>query len=150
MGHPVFWFYSTSKLVAWDFWPSQLPSKLFMKRLKICLNIKRYSKLHRQAVSKGIIKLNCWCRFCAAFQPTAACSIILHFVASLVFLSESCKGSSPRTRNTSRFSAISDGSPGSAPAMSNRNGLLSQILCHYLNQGRTLNDILMRAAHWIA
>ena len=36
---------------------------------------------------------------------------------------------------------------GSSAAMSNPNGLLSQILCHYLNQGRTLNDILMRAAH---
>jgi len=32
-------------------------------------------------------------------------------------------------------------------AMFNPNGLLSQKLCHYLNQGRTLNDILMRAAH---
>jgi len=27
------------------------------------------------------------------------------------------------------------------PAMSNKNGLLSQKLCHYLDQGRTLNDI---------
>jgi len=35
-------------------------------------------------------------------------------------------------------------------AMSNPNGLLSQKLCHYLNQGRTLNDILMRAAHGMA
>jgi len=35
----------------------------------------------------------------------------------------------------------------SRPAMSNPNGLLSQKVCHYLNQGRTLNDILMRAAH---
>ena len=33
------------------------------------------------------------------------------------------------------------------PAMSNRNYLLSQKLCHYLNQGRTLNDILMRVAY---
>jgi len=32
------------------------------------------------------------------------------------------------------------------PAMSNPNGLLSQKLCHYLDQGRTLNDILLRAA----
>jgi len=32
-------------------------------------------------------------------------------------------------------------------AMSNPNGLLSQILCHYLNQGPSLNDALMRAAH---
>jgi len=32
------------------------------------------------------------------------------------------------------------------PAMSNRNYLLSQKLCHYLNQGRTLNDLLMKAA----
>jgi len=31
--------------------------------------------------------------------------------------------------------------------MSNRNCLLSQKLYHYVNQGRTLNDILMRAAH---
>jgi len=28
------------------------------------------------------------------------------------------------------------------PAMSNPNGLLTQKLCHYLNQGRTSNDIL--------
>jgi len=34
--------------------------------------------------------------------------------------------------------------------MSNPNGLLSQKLCRYLNQGRTMIDILMRAAHWIA
>jgi len=34
--------------------------------------------------------------------------------------------------------------------MSNPNGLLSQKLCHYLNQGRTLNNMLMRAAHLIA
>jgi len=34
-----------------------------------------------------------------------------------------------------------------SPAMSNPNGLLSQKLRRYLNQGRTLNDILMRAAH---
>jgi len=32
-------------------------------------------------------------------------------------------------------------------AMSNPNGLLSQKLCRYLDQGRTLNDILLRAAH---
>jgi len=31
--------------------------------------------------------------------------------------------------------------------MSNPNGLLSQKLCHYLNQGSTLNDILMMAVH---
>jgi len=31
--------------------------------------------------------------------------------------------------------------------MSNPNDLLSQKSCHYLNQGRTLNDKLMRAAH---
>jgi len=35
----------------------------------------------------------------------------------------------------------------SRPAMSNPNGLLSQKLCHCLNQGRTLNDILTRAVH---
>ena len=29
--------------------------------------------------------------------------------------------------------------------MSNRNSLLSQTFCHYLNQGRTFYDILMRA-----
>jgi len=34
--------------------------------------------------------------------------------------------------------------------MSNPNCLLSQKLCHYLNQGRKLNDILMRAAHLTA
>jgi len=31
--------------------------------------------------------------------------------------------------------------------MSNRNGILSQKTSHNLNQGRTLNNILMRAAH---
>jgi len=31
--------------------------------------------------------------------------------------------------------------------MSNPNGLLSQKLRYYRNQGRTLNDIVMRAAH---
>jgi len=36
------------------------------------------------------------------------------------------------------------------PAMSIPNGLLSQKLCHCLKQGRTLNNILMRAAHWMA
>jgi len=35
----------------------------------------------------------------------------------------------------------------SRAAVSNRNCLPSQKLCHYLNQGRTLNDILMTAAH---
>jgi len=34
--------------------------------------------------------------------------------------------------------------------MSNQNGLLSKKLCHYLNQGSTLNDILMRAEHSVA
>jgi len=35
--------------------------------------------------------------------------------------------------------------------MSNQNGLLSQKLCHYLNQGRTLNDILtLEGAQWMA
>jgi len=34
--------------------------------------------------------------------------------------------------------------------MSNTNCLLSQKLCHYLNQGRKLNDISMRAAHLLA
>jgi len=33
--------------------------------------------------------------------------------------------------------------------MSNQNHLLNQKLCHYLNQGRTLNNILMRGAHWM-
>ena len=33
-------------------------------------------------------------------------------------------------------------------AMSDRNCLLSQNLCNYLNQGRTLNDLLMKVAHW--
>ena len=37
-----------------------------------------------------------------------------------------------------------------SPAMSNPNGLLSQKLCHCLGQGRTLNDILLSAAHWMA
>jgi len=35
----------------------------------------------------------------------------------------------------------------SNPAMSNPNGLLSQKLCHYFNQGGTLNDVIMRATH---
>jgi len=34
--------------------------------------------------------------------------------------------------------------------MSDPNGLLSQKLCHYLDQGRTLNDILLRDAHCMA
>ena len=34
--------------------------------------------------------------------------------------------------------------------MFNPNGLLSQKLCHCFGQGRTLNDMLMRAAHWMA
>ena len=38
----------------------------------------------------------------------------------------------------------------SKPAMSNPNGLLGQKSCRYLNQGRTLNNILMRAAQWMA
>ena len=38
----------------------------------------------------------------------------------------------------------------SKPDMSNPNGLLSQKLCNCLNQGRTLNSMLMRAAHWMA
>jgi len=33
--------------------------------------------------------------------------------------------------------------------MSNPNGLLSQEVCHYLNQGRTFNNVLMSAAHGI-
>ena len=32
-------------------------------------------------------------------------------------------------------------------AMSNPNGLLGQKSCHYLNQGCTFYDILMRAAY---
>jgi len=39
--------------------------------------------------------------------------------------------------------------PGSRPAMSNPNVLLVQKSCRYLNQGRTFDDILMRAAHWM-
>jgi len=35
-------------------------------------------------------------------------------------------------------------------AMPNPNGLLSQIVCYYPNQGRTLNDTLMRAAYRMA
>jgi len=31
--------------------------------------------------------------------------------------------------------------------MSKPDGLLSQKLCHSLDQGRTLNDILLRVAH---
>jgi len=34
--------------------------------------------------------------------------------------------------------------------MPNPNGLLSQIVCYYPNQGRTLNDTLMRAAYRMA
>jgi len=34
--------------------------------------------------------------------------------------------------------------------MSNPNGLMSQKVCHCLDQGRTMNDILLRATHWIA
>jgi len=35
------------------------------------------------------------------------------------------------------------------PAMSNRICLLSQKLCHYLNQRRTFSDLFMRAAYWM-
>jgi len=35
-------------------------------------------------------------------------------------------------------------------AMSNPNSLLRQKVYHYFNQGRTLNDIVMRAARWMA
>ena len=35
-------------------------------------------------------------------------------------------------------------------AMSNPNGFLSQKVCHYLNQGRTLNGKLLRAAQCMA
>jgi len=35
-------------------------------------------------------------------------------------------------------------------AMPNPNGLLSQKVCHCLDQGRTLNDILLRATHGMA
>jgi len=34
--------------------------------------------------------------------------------------------------------------------MSKPNGLLSQKFCHHLKQGRTLNNMLMRAAHPMA
>jgi len=34
--------------------------------------------------------------------------------------------------------------------MSNPYGLLSQNVCHYSDQGRTLNDILLRDAHCMA
>jgi len=34
--------------------------------------------------------------------------------------------------------------------MSNPNGLLSQTVRHCLDQGRTMNDILLWAAHWMA
>jgi len=34
-------------------------------------------------------------------------------------------------------------------AMSSPNGLLSQNICHYLVQGRTLNDMLLRSALWM-
>jgi len=37
--------------------------------------------------------------------------------------------------------------PPTRTAMSNPNGLLGQKSCHYLNQGRTFYDILMRAAY---
>jgi len=33
--------------------------------------------------------------------------------------------------------------------MSNGNCVLGQKLYHYLREGRTSNDILMRAAHWM-
>jgi len=35
----------------------------------------------------------------------------------------------------------------SRSAMSNPNGLLSQKVCHYIDQGRTLKDILLRTPH---
>jgi len=58
---------------------------------------------------------------------------------------------------TSTSSALVDGHvrvsrhPGTPrPAMSNPNGLLSQKVNHYLDKGRILNDIFLRAAHWMA
>jgi len=55
---------------------------------------------------------------------------------------------------TSTSSALVDGHvrvsrhPGTPrPAMSNPNGLLSQKVNHYLDKGRILNDIFLRAAH---
>ena len=40
-------------------------------------------------------------------------------------------------------------SPGFRATVSNPNGLLSQKLCPYLDQSRTLNDIFLRAAYWM-
>jgi len=34
--------------------------------------------------------------------------------------------------------------------MSKTNVSLRQKVCHCLDQGRTLNDMLMKAAHWMA
>jgi len=66
--------------------------------------------------------------------------------------------SDPVRSNPIRFEAIRSGTKQSdpvvtftfligcwctRPAMSNRNCLLSQELCHYLNQGRTLDDLLL-------
>ena len=48
-------------------------------------------------------------------------------------------------RNVSKLKLIKDYLR-SNTAMSNPNGLQSQKSCHCLDQGRTLNDILMRAA----
>ena len=42
-------------------------------------------------------------------------------------------------------SELSNENSSFTPAMSNQNGLLGQKVCHYLNHGRTLNDILRRA-----
>jgi len=46
-----------------------------------------------------------------------------------------------------RICGVITSSYGLRPAMSNLNGLLSRKLCHYLNQGRIMNDILLKAAH---
>jgi len=54
------------------------------------------------------------------------------------------------TPSFSYFNFLSFLSSCFSAATTNRNGLLSQKLCHYLDQGRTLNDILLRATQQIA
>jgi len=68
--------------------------------------------------------------------------ILLQFIPTLQALGETI-------RHVSSQIFIRNGSARSRPAMSNPNGILSQKLCPCLNQGRTMNDILMRTAYWM-
>jgi len=86
----------------------------------------------------------------------------LHEIVYLMFVpTNSTQGAAADSKTTNSssyktllyvYSSLHPPSPKtqSRTAMSNPNCLLSQKLCHYLNQGHTLNDTLLRAAHSIA